>query len=48
VKLIADESVDYAIIQALRIKGFEIYSITEQSSGINDKKDYPDYLVLKE
>jgi predicted nuclease of predicted toxin-antitoxin system len=38
VKIIADESVDYAIIQALRIKGFEIYSITEQSPGIDDKK----------
>lgn len=36
-KIIADESVDYAIIQALRSKGFEIYSILEQSPGIDDR-----------
>lgn len=37
-KIIADESVDYAIIQALRVKGFDIYSITEESPGIDDLK----------
>lgn len=35
-KLTADESVDFRIIQYLRKNGFEVYSITENSAGIND------------
>jgi len=37
VNIVADESVDYAIIHALREKGFSIFSITEQSPGIEDR-----------
>jgi predicted nuclease of predicted toxin-antitoxin system len=36
--LIADESVDYAIIQVLREIGYNVISIMEQSPGIDDKK----------
>lgn len=36
--IIADESVDYAIIQALREIDFKVYSISEQSPGIDDDK----------
>ena len=36
--LIADESVDYAIIQVLRESGYNVISIMEQSPGIDDKK----------
>ena len=35
-EIIADESVDYAIIQELRASGFKVYSILEQSPGISD------------
>ena len=34
--IIADESVDYAIIQVLREIGFNVISIMEQSPGIED------------
>jgi predicted nuclease of predicted toxin-antitoxin system len=35
-KLTADESVDFRIIEYLRKNGYEIYYISEDSSGIND------------
>jgi len=36
--LLADESVDYAIIAALRNKGFVVRSISEEHPGIKDKE----------
>lgn len=36
--IVADESVDYAIIQALRETGFEVYSITEHAPGVDDNE----------
>jgi hypothetical protein len=35
-KIIADESLDYSIVENLRQHGFEIYSIMEQRGGISD------------
>lgn len=35
-RLIADESVDFGIIESLREKSVDVISISEQSSGIND------------
>ena len=35
-KLVADESVDFGIIKLLRIAGFQVVSIAEINSGIND------------
>lgn len=37
-ELIADESVDYAIIRFLRESGHKIHSILEKSPGIDDHK----------
>lgn len=39
-KIVADESVDYAIIESLRAAGFDVYSIMEQNPG------WPDDQVL--
>ncbi len=36
-KLLADECLDFRIVQNLRKKGFEIKSILEDCPGINDK-----------
>jgi len=36
--IVADESVDYAIIQSLREIGFKVFSILEQAPGISDKE----------
>jgi len=36
-RILADESVDYRIIKALRNKGFEVISILEENPGIPDK-----------
>lgn len=36
--LVADESVDFAIIKILRDNGFHVISIMEQSPGIDDAK----------
>jgi predicted nuclease of predicted toxin-antitoxin system len=36
--IVADESVDYAIIQALREIGFTVYAILEKSPGITDSE----------
>jgi len=35
-RLLADESVDFGIIESLREKSVDVISISEQSSGIND------------
>lgn len=35
-RLVADESVDFGIIEALRKKSFDVISISENNSGIND------------
>jgi hypothetical protein len=36
--VLADESVDFAVILKLRIKGIEVLSILEDSSGISDQE----------
>lgn len=36
-RILADESVDYRIVKALRNKGFEVVSIVEENPGIPDK-----------
>jgi predicted nuclease of predicted toxin-antitoxin system len=36
-KLVADESVDFGIINRLRQKGFEVISVLEECSGVTDK-----------
>ncbi|NBC82501.1 MAG: hypothetical protein GVY19_03875 [Bacteroidetes bacterium] len=41
-QIVADESVDFGIIAGFRSKGFDVYSITENHSGIND----PDVLEI--
>lgn len=35
-KILADESVDYAIVKRLRENGFEVISVTEKYSGFSD------------
>jgi predicted nuclease of predicted toxin-antitoxin system len=35
-KIVADESVDFGIVQLLRQKGIPVISISEESSGITD------------
>lgn len=35
--LIADESVDFGIIKALRNKNYLIYSVLENNSGVSDE-----------
>ena len=37
-KFVADESVDYGIISQLRDNHFEVYSIMDETPGINDSK----------
>jgi predicted nuclease of predicted toxin-antitoxin system len=37
VKFIADENIDLEIIKELRNKGFDIFSIAEESPGIDDE-----------
>ena len=34
--VVADESVDFGIVLKLRLKGFEVFSIMEDFSGISD------------
>lgn len=36
-RILADESVDYRIVKALRSKGFEVISVLEENPGIPDK-----------
>lgn len=36
--LTADKSVDFGIIKELRLKGIEVFSIAETSTGITDKE----------
>lgn len=37
-QIIVDESVDHGIIKKLRKNGYEVYSILENESGINDSE----------
>jgi predicted nuclease of predicted toxin-antitoxin system len=37
-KIIADENIDYKIIQELRNEGIEVFSISESQFGIKDKE----------
>ncbi len=41
-RILADESVDFRIVKALRNKGFEVISVAEENPGIPDK-DVIDY-----
>lgn len=34
---LADESVDYTVVKSLRLKGYLVYSIAENSSGVDDE-----------
>lgn len=37
-KILADESVDYAIVKALRKKRFDVVFVAESSAGMTDEK----------